>query len=506
MELIQNVQSEVLFVGCFYTNPDLFIEYGRFIVSQYDLSDEVTRFLYDNFELYYTTFSQTVDETKVNTFMSQDQERLKDYKRYGGYKTIKQWMTLCDVDDFNNYMETVKKYSLLREFESKGFDVRKIMEHKHFNKMKAEDVVRLLRSAVDKVSTVIMADTSSVVVNKDVETNIKKWLLKPAMGASIPFPLLNELFRGLRLGKLTCIGFLSNEGKTRLGCFIAAYLAFVQGKKVAFLANETEEEDFRAALLTTIINNDCFKELHGIDIVQPERGIVLGQYQDDNGNIIERYCDEDGEYIETEEDYQERIYKNSKQFRDIIAIAEWMDNQIDGKIYFKFMKTYSDKDIDFEIRKHKLTFGVDYIFYDTLKNFKTSDWGELKQTTTMLNSISIELKVSTFCSFQLTDDTVFTDIFALSSNNIANAKQLKHVADHLILGKRLQQDEYHKFRYIPNTTEWGGVKPIELDLNKKYMALRIDKNRSGDRNKTPLLEFDLNLNVWHEIGDLVKAK
>lgn len=506
MNKIQNIQNEVLFVGSFYKNPDLYIEYGRFVVSQYDLSDEVTRFLYDNFEIYYKTFSQTIDEIKINTFMSQDQERLKYYKMYGGYKTIKQWMDIVDLDDFKNYMDVVKKYSLLREFNSKGFDVEKIMNHSKFNTMKAEDIVRLLRGAVDKVSTVIMSDSTSVLVNEQINSNIKKWLLKPAMGATIPFDILNDLFRGLRLGKLTCIGFLSNEGKTRLGCFLASYLAFVEGKKVVFLANETEEEDFRACLLTTIINNDHFKELHGININQKERGLVLGQYYDDNGNLIERYCDEDGNFIESEIDYESRIYNTSQQFRDILAVAEWLENQQEGKIYFKFMKSYSDKDIDFEIRKHKMTYGVDYVFYDTLKNYKTSDWGELKQTTTMLNSISIELQVSTVCSFQLTDDTVFTDIFSLSSNNIANAKQLKHVADHLIIGKRINIDDYYKYKYIPNDDSWGEDVQFDLDLKKRYMALKIDKNRSGNRDKTPLLEFDLDYNVWKEVGNLIKSK
>ena len=31
---------------------------------------------------------------------------------------------------------------------------------------------------------------------------------------------------------------------------------------------------------------------------------------------------------------------------------------------------------------------------------------------------------------------------------IANAKQMKHVADALMLGKRIDKDEYHKYQYI----------------------------------------------------------
>ena len=86
---LKNLQNEVLVVGSMYKKPDLYVEYGRVIKSKYDFEDEATRFFYDNFELMYKTFSQTVDETKVNTFMTQDKERLSTYRRYGGWKIIK---------------------------------------------------------------------------------------------------------------------------------------------------------------------------------------------------------------------------------------------------------------------------------------------------------------------------------------------------------------------------------------------------------------------------------
>ena len=40
---------------------------------------------------------------------------------------------------------------------------------------------------------------------------------------------------------------------------------------------------------------------------------------------------------------------------------------------------------------------------------------------------------------------------------------------------------------------------------KTYYALKIDKNRSGDKNKIPVLEVDLDKNIWIEVGHLIKA-
>lgn len=127
-----NIQSEILFVGSLYKCPDLFVSYGNFMRSQYDFSDDATKFFYDMFEMMYTTFSQTVEESKVNIFMSQDDERLRQYKRYKGWKTISSWMELADENDFKNYYNTIKKYSLVREYERNGYPVKRIVEHRNF--------------------------------------------------------------------------------------------------------------------------------------------------------------------------------------------------------------------------------------------------------------------------------------------------------------------------------------------------------------------------------------
>ena len=103
-----NIQSEMLFVGALVKQPDLLVNYSNFMRSKYDFSDPVTKFFYDSFETYYLTFSQTVDETKMNVFMSQNDERLKLYKQYKGWKTLQRYMSLADENDIKNYFDTVK--------------------------------------------------------------------------------------------------------------------------------------------------------------------------------------------------------------------------------------------------------------------------------------------------------------------------------------------------------------------------------------------------------------
>ena len=132
MELeLSNVQAEMLVVGSLYKEPTLYLTYSQSIVPKYDFSDKACEFFYQLFADYYVSYSETFTETKLNTFASMLSERLKGYKINGGYKTIKELMTIADPNDFKNYFETFKKYSLLRAFSSTGYDVSKILSLKN---------------------------------------------------------------------------------------------------------------------------------------------------------------------------------------------------------------------------------------------------------------------------------------------------------------------------------------------------------------------------------------
>lgn len=503
---IKNVQAEMMLVGALYKKPELYISYGHSMRSKYDFSDDACRFFYNMFENMYTTFSEIIDEDKVNIFMSQNQERLREYKKYKGWKMISSWMNIADVDDFEKYYNLIKKYSLLREYERNGFPSQRIMQSKKFESMDANDIYRIVRSKADKINTVINAVKESVVLNNNVKNQIRSYLSKPEMGLALPWNLLNEMFRGCRLKKVIFNGFLSNEGKTRNMMLLMAYIVLVLDEKFLLLSNEMDEDDLRNCLITTVINNKCFQELHGVHINKPEREIVLGIYHDSNGNIIDRLQDKNGNFIETEEEYESRLEATSSEYNAVMQVAEWVDKKREGKLYFKDVGSdYSDSALEFEFRKHRTLYGIKYCGYDTLKGYRTDDWQAVKQTATKIKELMKEIDMFCFAVFQLTDDTVYTDIFQLSSNNIANAKQIKHVADALMLGKRLSKEEYHKYQYVC-TTDWGEPHTEELNINKSYFCIKVDKNRGGSKDIIPIFEFNLDLNVWEEIGYVIKKR
>ncbi len=503
-----NVQSEICFLGALYKNPDAYVTYGNFMRSKYDFSDPAVQFFYDSFETFYLTFSQTVDETKMNVFMSQDEGRLKCYRQYKGWKTIERYMKYADENDIKNYFNIVKKYSLVREYGRNGFPVEKILAHKNFEKMTANDIYRIIRIKADKINTVINAGEEAVVLTENNSNVLEQYLESPEFGIHFPWVMYDEYFLGMRLGKVFFEGLVSNAGKSRKLMMLAAYTTLIQHVSFLYMSNEMNEKDLRNCLITTVVNNKVFQDIHGVHRNKPEKEIVLGVYHDDLGNIIRRKIDDDGNYIESKEDYKNRI-RETKEFQDIKKVTDWIDSNNKGKLLFKdICDDYSDERIEFELRRAKVVHKIEHYGLDTLKGYQTDDWSTLKQTATKIKEITNELQMFGMAVFQLTDDTVFTDIFQLSSMNISTSKGIKHVCDILTLGKKLVKEEYYKYQYIPFeiNEQWGEQVPENLDLSNDYLAVKIDKNRAGNKDKIILFEINLDLNTWNNVGYLVKKK
>lgn len=415
-------------------------------------------------------------------------------------------MDLADVNDFKNVYNTVKKYSLIREYDKQGFPADKILENKKFQFLTANDIYRIMRSKADKINTVINVIDEPVVLTKDVSKVVDSYLLTPQSGIQTHWDGYNEYFRGLLQGNVLFQGFLSNEGKSRNLVNLIAYTTLIKKQKFMLLSNEMTEQAMKNCLITTVLNCKEFKEIHGVQLKKPEKEITMGLYRDDNTHeFIYRQQDEFGNFIEPEETFISRI-KACKEYQDVAKVAQWMEEQMEGKFYFNDITSdYSDEAIELEIRRAKLVYNCNCFAVDTLKAWGAEDWVKVKMTATKIVELGKELNLFGVCTFQLTDATVFDNVFDLSSNNIGAAKGIKHPVDLLTLGKRITPEEYGLYQYTADNEDWGGPVDCDLDPKNKYFAIKIDKNRLSEKDKILLFEYDLNYNIWENVG-LLKRK
>lgn len=438
--------------------------------------------------------------------MTEDSERLSTYKQAGGWKTLETWMRLANPSDVKNYFEVLKKYSLLREYDRQGFDCTKIINHKKFELFTAADIYKLIRSKADKIKTVILEESETEVLNSRTEETILTCLEQPDEGLPYPFKEWTEMFRGARMGTMLLLGMLSNGGKSRILCKLVAYIALVHHQNVLVLLNEMSIQEFRFALITTVINNPEFEAMHGIHLTKKEREITLGKYRDNEGNMIHRKTDERGVYTESMDDYLARLSQTSDEFNKVRAITKWIDSESVGKIIVKDIQSdYSEDTVQFEIRKAAMTEGIKFCAYDTLKPEKSSigAWDDFKRMATLLSELSKELRINLTATFQLTDAAAHIDPMDFTSNEISSSKQIIQVADSMVAFAEVHKENFHKYAYMVPKSEWGEAHEKKLDESKRYYICNTLKNRAGNKLKL-LFSLNLDLNIWKCEGEVFR--
>lgn len=457
---------------------------------------------------YYTSFSQEVEQYKIEAYAIQRTEILKQYKQFGGFKTIQQMMDLADPNDFKNVFNIVKKYSLVREYQRNGFPADAILSYKDFNSLTPNDVYRIMRAKADNINSVINALDDPVVLNDNMLSLVDGFLRSPRFGIKCPWESYNRYFRGLLPGNVLIQAFKSNDGKSRNLTFLAAYVCLVQKQKFMMLSNEMTEVAIRSCLLCTVISNEVFQELHGVHITKTEEELTMGWYHSDENPdaYVQRCTDEEGNYIESEEDYIVRV-KQTSEYQAVKQVAEWMEREMEGRFYFRDITAdYRDSAIETELRKAKVVYQCTSFAYDTAKAYGQDDWKVLKATVTSITELAKELNMAGVCTFQLSDDSENVSIFDFNSMQLAGSKQVRHVVDCMTLGRKLKPEEYHECQYIPYSIDevWGQAVALNLDPKKQYFAIKIDKNRMSKKGDIILFEIDLDRNIWQDIGSLVK--
>lgn len=506
IEAVNNVTNEILFVGAVYKNPELLVDYIQLVKSKYDFYDEATRFFYDSAEIIYQTRSQEFKNTTITTYMSEDKERLALFKKYGGNKTLEEWKKLAQSENQKNYYDILKKYSLLREYQRKGFDVSGIIAHKKFETFNANDIYRLVRGKADKIHTVILGSSETEVLNKGTKQTLLDHMARPSMGLQMPFAILNDVFRGMKTKTLMVGGMVSNAGKTRFMVKLIAYIALVMRQKVYVMINEMTVEEMRDCLICSVINNPEFQELHGFKINKNESELDMGLYKDKNGDFIYKRVNEEGEPLESDEDFIKRVEKDSEEFNQIMQIADWIDSEMQTSIFVNDVSdAYDDKTLEFKIRKAKMTLGCNYWMYDTFKSDTddTGDWAAMLVSATKLATVAKETETFGYLSIQLLDEISTVDPDRVSSTHIANCKAIKRVMYTMMLFKEILPSEFKKYGYLQVDENWGEAQIKPLVEGHRYYACNVDKNRFGRKPKV-IFELDLDKNTWFELGELVR--
>lgn len=392
----------------------------------------------------------------------------------------------------------LRKYYLTAPTRSEQAKIVEIRSYDLYEDMTPEEI----DNAVEQIR--VTNKLSQVVLNEGATKFLVDGNNTLTEGVAMPFPIMSSVFKGLRRGETMSFAMPSNAGKSRFTVDIASYVAFIHKKKVLIISNEMSEEKMRLCLITTIINNPEIQKLHGQKLTKTEGELLEFQFRPDDPKKVE--VDEDGYVLrkekETHKQFAKRLGEVSTEYRQTIAVTDWLNTQVDNAIHFVHITDHTNE----ELRKIMLNYyykeGIEYIFYDTLKTDieNIGNGEELKKTATILSNIAQQFDVFVGSTLQLQESATLP--VNLTINDLATSRTVKEVLDTLSLIKQINKDTYDNYEYSPEeyAEKYKDLEKFK-DSNVRYYACVVDKNRAGAK---PTLLFRLNLayNSWEELGYL----
>lgn len=493
---LSNIELEHIFIGILLENPKLIAKY-YFLFDICMFEDDEMLNIYKSI-LYNEGAKYSSEQAKNRFNFSKDSEKVYDLKN-------KLRKNVIDKDyNIEKIYNELRKLFILRkaylETPEKNIQdkIVEITNYELYDKMSAEEI----EDTIEQVN--VTQKFKQAVLSSNLVDFLESGESELANGLDYPFPILTEVFKGIRKGETVSFAMPSNSGKSRLTIDIAAYTALVHKKKVLVISNEMSEEKMKLCLITTILNNPEIQKIHGQKVKISEGELLEFKFRPDDKKDVK--LDEEGYILreegETQRKFVKRLSEISSEYNKVIKAIEWASEQINNSIYFINITDHTNDELKKVIVNYYYKEQIEYVFYDTLKT-DTENIGnpeEIKKTATILSNLAQNFNIYICSTLQLAESS--TSPINLNVNDLAVSRTVKEVLDTLCLMKQISRDNYDEYEYSLNEVD---TKFFDLEKSKdpdvRYYACVVDKNRAGAK---PKLLFKLNLayNSWEEQGYL----
>ncbi len=493
-EKLSNIELEEKYISLLFDNPKA--------ISMYYIVHDDCYFESDKYFNLYKSVLFTEGQAYAPQIAKDDFSFAKeDEETYKQKKLLKEKAKRANYDFEKIYVELRKIFEIRKNYlknpikETQGKIVG-ILDYELYDKMDIQEVKDAIEqiTATEKFKRAVLNDsmTNFLIARENNLTT----------GLQLPFSILSSVFKGIRKGETMAYAMPSNSGKSRFTINLAAYIAFIHQKKVLIISNEMSEEKMKLCLMTTVLNNKEIQKLHGKKISKTEGELLEFKFKPDEGANVK--VDENG-FVEKEEgesqsQFAKRLYKISKEFKDTMEVAEWLDKQVKNSIYFVNITNHTNDELEKVILNYYYKEKMEYVFYDTLKTDidNIGNGEEIKKTATILANLAQNLEMFIGSSLQLVEsDTLPINI---NVTDLAVSRTVKEVLDTLCLLKQIHNEDLDKYEYSLQEVD---TKFYDLEKSKdpdiRYYACVVDKNRAGAK---PKVVFKLNLayNMWEELG------
>ena len=494
--LADRIMIEGLVIGCLYKEPMLFSEYQSLTAK--DFITEDAQFYFGLGKLISERYNE-FDQANIELFINDNEVIKEGYKSRGGFTSIQEITNMVNVNSFTDYLDNLAKSNLILRFFDEGIDATKeiIIEGKKikpinlFKRMTAADVKNFYEARINAINVSnikqdiiiedLMIDDAFIEDCKSGEnlgasySTVLNWIDDNGEEQFLSgLPIMSYLTGGIHKGEVTLLGGYSGLGKSSI-TFTNFLIPLVnQGKKCCIISNEQKSKSFKQLLLAYV----CATVFKNYKITR--RKIQTWTFTPEEAVTVQK-------------------------------AMNFINTTFAGKLKFIKVFDYNIETVGGFIKKLALNDGFEYFLYDT---FKAEDMtgssvhGQMVEDSKYLFQIASKHNVAILITQQLALHTE-GQVSYLNASVLSSSKAVKEVVSELYLMRRvyndIELDGKSKYFLNPHKLVKGAdgkwkKEPMELDKDKQYRLLFLDKTRNGEDSKCIILKFEGQYGIWHELG------
>lgn len=520
------VMTESLVISCIFQDLTLIDEYP---IDSSSFENPKCKFFFELVEGLSRGYKE-LNEVTVSSFVSQTSDLKMKYKKYDGWESVERVKKLAQISNFDKHIDDLFKQNLIKDLESKGFNIKKKIEIEKGVEVKPKDIFpQMTCQEVYEFYEMLLTNSSVSVGGNDMmvedlyftDDEIEK-IESGEDDTSISYDItmrwtdengeerykknfknLNNVTDGIGYDNgIFLLASASGGGKSTTAFQMA--LGMVESnEKVLFISNEQGSRYFKNILVSYVASTvfNCHsmtrRKVKHLDFNDEEREA----FRKANKYIKEKYSDR-------------------------LKFVSVIDFNID-----RILKL---------VKKWRLSFGFQGCVIETFKseNAETSDVvNELVEGSRKIDKFAKKYQVRMIIPMQLRTSTNMKTSY-LTSSEISNSKQVVEVCGSIILFRKILPDELNPenkklflkpFRWVLDevtgkykkkylevkdskaidedvvANRRSKIRRIEdnkdyIDINKTYRLAFVDKAREGsDDKKILLLELNGNTGDMHEV-------
>lgn len=454
-------------IGCFLNRPTLLDDDGQYSLRETDFDNEFHRVVYGAVSNLYGMGAEHITTKAIEDYLVNREKSYGIYKANNGADWLHKAFVGADVLNFDYYYDRVKKMTLLRTYDSIGFDVSWIYDPDNILDLKAkeEQGKKLDEASLDSIADEIdnrILRVREMVVDNDadesfqisdgIEDMIEGLRQSPAVGYPLYDTVTSRISMGAREGKFYLRSAGTGVGKSRSmmadACTLACGGKFEGGKYISlgieiptvFVSVELDKEELQTMALAFI------SDIQEDKILEPGR-------------------------LTFEED--ERLKK-------AIRILE------ESELYMEYLPDYSLKDVENCIKRNIRVNKTKCVVLDYI----TSSMRMIEEISRASSGMKVrEDQILFLLSSRLKDIAGKFGVFILSGTQINGmAKDAKYLDQNMLSGAKAiaNRIDYGEIMVDCSPEDLQEIEPLlaaNPNLGRPNIKKSIYKNRRGKVNR-----------------------